>query len=222
MKTKIQKQFSPAAFTLIELLVVISIIGVLAAFIIGGLAAAKKSSYRSTAKAELKFIEAAIENYKVKYGSYPPSNRNTALNYDSAENNQLYYELSGVTKNTPTTFLTLDSATSIVIAEYTNAFGHGGVVNTTRGSGDDAVPAQNFLTGLKLKQINEYWTNDYNGQKVRTTTLVTSIGGPDDAFTPNPFRYNSVNPTNNPNSYDLWIDLVISGKPYRIGNWTAK
>jgi hypothetical protein len=78
------------------------------------------------------------------------------------------------------------------------------------------------LTGLKLKQINEYWTNDYNGQKVRTTTLVTSIGGPDDAFTPNPFRYNSVNPTNNPNSYDLWIDLVISGKPYRIGNWTAK
>ena len=52
MKTKISKTFSPVAFTLIELLVVISIISVLAGLIIGGLGAAKKYQYRSTAKAD--------------------------------------------------------------------------------------------------------------------------------------------------------------------------
>jgi hypothetical protein len=40
-------------------------------------------------------------------------------------------------------------------------------------------------------------------------------------FSGNPFRY--VYPgTNNPSSYDLWIDLSISGKTNRISNWTRQ
>jgi hypothetical protein len=57
------------------------------------------------------------------------------------------------------------------------------------------------------------------------TLLLGSAGGPDPSYQPlgtanqNPWRYNSSNPTNNPNGYDLWIDLSISGKTNRISNW---
>lgn len=230
MKPKIQKQIFPAAFTLIELLVVISIIGVLTAFIIGGLKAAKRIQYQKTAKAELKFIEAAIENYNSKYNSYPPSNQNPADGsatppYDPLIYNQLYYELSGVTHNTSAqTYTTLDGLTTIKEADYKTAFGVDGIINVSRGSGEDGVAARNFLTGLKQRQSNDQVTN----KNVRTTALVTSVGGPDDAYQPmnfaglNPVHYNSANPTNNPSSYDLWIDLVFGGKTNRISNWSAK
>jgi prepilin-type N-terminal cleavage/methylation domain-containing protein len=225
MKTKIQNKFS-AAFTLIELLVVISIIGVLAAFIIGGLGAAKNKSFRTTATGELKFVEAAIENYKAKYGSYPPGNQGAAsATYDPLIYNQLYYELSGVTYNASADlYTTLDGATTITGADFKTAFGVGAIVNVSKGSGDDGVSAQNFLAGLKAKQIYQPITNNLKP----TTVLVASIGGPDLTYQPfgvqdaNPFHYNSTNPTNNPGAYDLWIDLQIGGKPYRIGNWTAK
>ncbi len=60
--------------------------------------------------------------------------------------------------------------------------------------------------------------------------LACSIPGPYNVVTPasivpanaNPFRYNSSNPTNNPNSYDLWVDIVISGKTNRINNWSSE
>jgi hypothetical protein len=62
----------------------------------------------------------------------------------------------------------------------------------------------------------------------RTTAILTSVGGPDDSYKPlnasgmNPFRYNSANPTNSPNSFDLWVDLSISGKITRINNWSTR
>ena len=228
MKPKISKHFSQTAFTLIELLVVISIIAALSALVVAALAAGKKSSYRKTAKAELTFVEAAIENYKTKYGSYPPSNKHAATaTYDPSILNPLYYELSGVINTTPppslANFKTLDGSTKISEADYQAAFGMGAIVNVSRGSGDDGVSAQNFLTGLKAKQFD----NNVLNNSIVTTVLITSVGGPDanglpPNFYSNPIHYNSVNPTNNPGAYDLWIDLVISGKPYRIGNWTAK
>ena len=38
----------------------------------------------------------------------------------------------------------------------------------------------------------------------------------------NPYRYNSSSPTNNPRSYDLWIDVLIGGKINRISNWSEQ
>jgi len=39
----------------------------------------------------------------------------------------------------------------------------------------------------------------------------------------NPWRYNSSNPTNNPGSYELWIQLVFApGKSNLICNWTKQ
>ena len=112
MKPKISKHFSRTAFTLIELLVVISIIAALSAMVVAALVGGNKIAKRKTAKSELTFVEAAIESYHTKYGSYPPGNQNVAVaGYDRAENNQLYYELSGMTNYSPTTFQTLDGAT---------------------------------------------------------------------------------------------------------------
>ena len=34
------------------------------------------------------------------------------------------------------------------------------------------------------------------------------------------WRYNSSSPTNNPASYDLWIDVIIDGKTNRFSNWS--
>jgi len=218
------------AFTLIELLVVISIIAVLAAFTIPVMSSVLKAQKISVAKAELSLIETALENYKSKYGAYPPSNTN------SPAANQLYYELSGVTNigtaSTPI-YQTLDGATTIPAANYAQVFSVGGVINCTKGSGEDAVLAKDFLTGLKATQLAAA-TNASSGN-VNVYYLVTSVGGPDpislstvaisgltaiNGGFANPIRYNSLNPTNNPNSYDLWVDLVISGKTNRVSNWS--
>ena len=213
-------------FTLIELLVVISIIAVLAAFIIPVLQAAKASEYKKVAQGELEHLETALENYKAKYGAYPPSNKNpSGANYDPMILNQLYYELSGVTRNASGDFTTLDGSTTITAKNYKEAYGVGGVENCTQGGGEDGVSAKDFLSGLKQ---NQFVIGISNGVVPNTAEIVTSVGGPDDAYQPlgvlhlNPFRYNSTNPTNNPGSYDLWIDLRINGKTNRISNWSRQ
>jgi len=214
-------------FTLIELLVVIAIIGVLAALTIPVLGAAKAAQYKKVARAELEHLETALENYKAKYGAYPPSNKNPAIgNYDPLILNQLYYELSGVTRDASSgDFTTLDGAAKITAKNYNTAYGVGGVENCTQGGGEDGISAVNFLSTFKQ---NQFVNTISNGVVANTTEIVTSIGGPDEAYKPlgvsdlNPFRYNSTNPTNNPGSYDLWIDLRINGKTNRISNWSRQ
>ena len=62
--------------------------------------------------------------------------------------------------------------------------------------------------------------------------LIASVGGPDQTYQPlglpdlNPWRYNSSNPTNNPGSYDLWMQLSIGGttnsQTILICNWSKQ
>ncbi len=229
MKIILENQTGPqrGAFTLVELLVVISIIAVLAAFTIPVASSVSRSRKISVAQAELQQIETALENYKAKYGVYPPSNPTNSLV------NQLYYELSGVTNNTATSYLTLDAAYSISTNGVADTFGVGGIVNCSRGSGEDVVLAKDFLPGLKPAQATIRTNYDNDG----VVYLVTSVGGPDPIGPPplyqpvsgmngNPFRY--VYPgTNNPNSYDLWVQLSINSTPaspqkYLICNWSQQ
>jgi hypothetical protein len=51
----------------------------------------------------------------------------------------------------------------------------------------------------------------------RLRALVVPYKGVAGAF--NPWHYNSTSPTNNPESYDLWAEVVVAGKPVIIGNW---
>jgi prepilin-type N-terminal cleavage/methylation domain-containing protein len=231
MKMKLQKKNS-GAFTLIELLAVIAIIGVLAGFIIGGLGAVKKRQNISAATAELKYIEDALESYKLKYGSYPPANLKTPNNPMLPP---LYYELSGVTL--AGLYTTLDGAAKIPLTggnSLLSVFGLAGAVNLTHGGGEDIKNAENFLTGIKSTMVGYYSENPF--QVIPPTgpaaiavprILITSVRGPDVNWKPlgfqdqNPFQYNYPG-TNNPNGYDLWVELHIGGKTNIVGNWTAK
>ena len=218
---------TPPAFTLIELLVVITIMSILAGFTLVVLSGVKKNHYIHTATAELGQIDTALGDYHSKYGVYPPSNQNlnsvyTSQNQDRSEFSQLYYELSG-TMNNGTTNITLDSSSQIKVADVSTAYGVGGFINCSKGGGEDAPKAMNFLSGLSPRAIYYPVTNS----GIPTTMLVTSVGGPDQNYKPlhapdlNPFRY--IYPgTNNPGSYDLWVQLSIGGKTYLICNWRSK
>ena len=213
-----------AGFTLIELLVVIAIMSILASFTLVVLNGISKNKYRSIASAELGQIENALEDFKAKYGVYPPSNTNAA----GFLLPQLYYELNGVRRTNVaggTYYVTLDNSAQIREVDVQTAFGVGGFVNCTTGSGDDVTPAKNFLQGLKQNRIASASSPTITGNIV-VSNLVTSVAGPDSRYTPiannpkvNPIRY--VYPgTNNPNSYDLYVQIVVSGQTNLICNWS--
>jgi prepilin-type N-terminal cleavage/methylation domain-containing protein len=213
------------AFTLIELLVVITIIAILAAFTFPVAHAVKRYQYISQTQAEMGKLESAIDGYKNAYGFYPPSSTSGDVRVS-----QLYYELAGMTINViagVTNYVTLDNSTQIKLTDVPIGFpGVNGFVNCTKGSGEDASPAKSFISGLKPQQIGTV-TNPSPGG-IPVTILIGSAGGPDQNDTypfnttgVNPWRYKSPG-DNNPSSYDLWMQLVISGKTNLICNWSKQ
>jgi prepilin-type N-terminal cleavage/methylation domain-containing protein len=205
-----------AAFTLIEVMVVIAIIGVLAALTLGALDAIKVKQQISVTQAELAQLQVATERYKSTTGVYPPDNPGNPVI------NQLYYELTGTTYDPVNkVFKTLDGSASISAADVFAAFGVTGFMNCAMKDGDP--PARSYLSDLRRGQIG---TCTVNGVTVKL--LVGSVGWPATVSSPpvpaqpgiNPWRYVSSKPTNNIGSYDLWMDLAIRGKTYRISNWT--
>ena len=220
-----------SGFTLIELLVVISIIGILAAFTVPVLSRVERHQYISQTQAEMGQLQAAIESYHATYGFYPPSNPNYPATPNQAMFSPLYFELLGTTINsTNGTYQTLDSSASISTVTVTvqNGLGVGGFINCTKpGSAEDAPAAKNFLPGLKPNQFGINITNGFNSANIPVTLLLGSVGGPDSTYQPlnasglNPWRYVSPG-VNNPNSYDLWIQLVIGGNTNLICNWSKE
>ena len=222
-----------SAFTLIELLVVISIIAVLAALILPVAGQVKRQAILHNARAEMAQIETAIERYKSAYGFYPPDSTNTMSNTPI---NQLYYELVGTTNTAAPSanpfYQVLGDPSQQLTGgpggQVSQVFSVSGFMNCNKSSGDESAShAQDFLPDLKPRQIAENLTNSI-APNVGFTMLVSSVGGPDPAYQPlnvqdaNPWRYNSSNPTNNPGSYDLYIQLRIAGKTNLICNWTKQ
>jgi prepilin-type N-terminal cleavage/methylation domain-containing protein len=214
------------AFTLIELLVVISIIAVLAGFSFPVLQAVKKRQYISKTQAEMGLLVTAIQRYHDSLGFYPPSNPNDPMF------SPLYFELLGTTINSVSgNYQTLDGSAFISTNSVTmqNGFGVSGFINCTKpGSAEDAPAAKPFVADLKP---NQFGVNITNSDKVvpgiPVALLLGTVGGPDPNYHPlnasglNPWRYVSPG-VNNPNSYDLWIQLSISGKKYLICNWSSQ
>jgi prepilin-type N-terminal cleavage/methylation domain-containing protein len=221
-------------FTLIELLVVITVIAILASLVFPITAAVNRSKTRARAKAELGMIELAISTYQAKFGHYPPDNPVAVLSASPVYLNQLYYELCGTTLSKGV-YTTKDGGTSIRAADVPNAFDAAkpsGFVNSMQGggSGDEGETSINCFKGVALKPAN-YADIVNPSTRVPMRVLVCSLGWPvsspyQPSGTPgsgvNPWRYNSSSPTNNPNSYDLWIDVMVGDKTNRICNWSAQ
>ena len=206
MKT-IRPKAASLGFTLIELLVVISIIAILAGLLLSAMPGIRAHAMRKRARAELQQITLAIEDYKAKLGYYPPDNR---LNFGL---NTLYYELVGCTRTGNGTSVTpLDGSPAVMVSTL-NGAGSMGVMNASSGNSnsDEGKAAYNFLKELKPTQYA-----DAGGLR----RLGMAFEGPTMAGSITPYFYNSSNPTNNPTSFDLWVDVVIGGKTNRISNWT--
>ena len=208
-------------FTLIELLVVIAIISILAALIMPIGKAVNRTKIRSKTRAELTEIETAIETYKTKVGHYPPDNP------DNPRLSPLYFELEG-TVLTNGVFQTLDGFGRIRMSQLPMTYGPKvtGIINSSQpGAGDEARTATKFINELKPNQLCLLQTNVTD----RAFILVSSVPWPVTMNFPlsghpgvNPVCYNSSTPTNNPNTFDLWIDVIIDGRTNRICNWSRE
>lgn len=151
MDTMVQfkrRRSNQEGFTLIELLVVISIIIILMAIIVGVYSSASKRSNEKKARAEMKAIETAINNFHTDNNYYPPDSGG-----GNNEKNGLFASL--------TQELNKDK--------------------------------KNYLEGAQL-----------NGDGAGN--LVAPINHPE-GNPVNYWLYDSSSPTNNPQSFDLWVFL---------------
>ncbi len=211
------------AFTLVEMLTVMAVIAVLAAILFPAFGAIKKSGTIKKTRAQLGKVVLSIEAYKAQHGHYPPDNTNNpALN-------QLYYELAGTKLVNGNEFQTESGQGNLLAGSVPVFFGGpsvSGFVNVSRGSGDDAQQAKNYLIGIPP---TDYLLITNGVPNIEGIVLGTSVKGPlmlndpsPAARTINPWRYVSTGATNNPGHFDLWVDVTVGGKTLRIGNWREK
>jgi prepilin-type N-terminal cleavage/methylation domain-containing protein len=204
---------SACAFTLIELLTVISIIGLVAGLIIGLAPAASRQMRIKRVEGDLQQLVTAIDNFKAKYGHYPPDNvvetvvLGNRVKIVNPATNQLYYELIG-TLFTNNLFKPLKGVSFLNLSTVATAFHRDGFVN----SAEDPKDTRCFLPNLRDNQIGQV---SVGGQQ-QVDVLIVPVKGP---FVPNTWRYVSTSPTNNPDTFDLWAEIVIGKETKRIGNW---
>lgn len=208
------------AFTLIELLVVLAIISILATLISAGIRGAGIHAKLALANSECGEMVSAIQDFRDTIGFYPPDNpANPAMA-------PLYFELLGTT-NDGNTFVTLDTSAQISLTDLNAKFSRQGLVNSATHAHvtDEKGAPMSFLRTLRPKQVGAPYPD-----KPQIKILVCSLEWPAVATpappisftTLNPWRYVSTHPTHNTSSFDLWVDLPIGGKVYRVSNWNQR
>ena len=86
-----------AAFTLVELMVVVAVIAILAGIVLAAAGAAQKKAARDQAKAEVKMICVALENYKGAAGAYPTHTGNFSTNFYANLTNLISWKTNQIT-----------------------------------------------------------------------------------------------------------------------------
>jgi prepilin-type N-terminal cleavage/methylation domain-containing protein len=210
------------AFTLIELLVVISIIAIIAGLVVGLAGVAGKGKKEKRTRVELAKLVTLIEAYKSKVGMYPPDNPS------DPDRNSLLYELSGAIRDrsnpadpkyiTPS-FDPDGILTSEIWALYggTDVFpssDQAGLINAVE-SGTERDPDSPRMHRLLVTLRQDQYAK-IGGQY----SLVVPVDGPNGR--PSPWSYlRGTNAVHNPDSFDLWVDIVVGGQTNRIGNWKS-
>jgi prepilin-type N-terminal cleavage/methylation domain-containing protein len=216
------------AFTLVEMLVVIAVIGILAAMIIPAAGSANAKMALRRAEADRSQLETAIDNYKSKRGVYPPDNAYGT----NAAMTPLFFELAGTvyTNTPPASFFRMHGTEASSQANIQTACGIGGFFNSAY------VADRNNNVQLQQADVRDFLekldstkylaiTNKVGVRAVSNVVFGLPSEGPlmlagtTTGVRINPWRYVSNNPTNNPGSYDLWIDIIIQGKTNRVSNW---
>lgn len=160
-------------------------------------------------------LVSALEAYKVKFGTYPPDHvvSRSPLVVD-AVTNMLLYELAGVmldSTNNTVTVGRLERADAGFVKGFFNCDGF-----TNCAASEDKL--ERFLPVADLTVLQLHDDPD-----------IYSLGFPlySEEIDPNAlyqmqvssWRYVSTSPTNNPKTYDLWIELKTANRTIIIGNW---
>ena len=223
-------------FTLIELLVVISIIGVLASLTVGIATVASTKKKLTATQGKLREIELALESYKAAVGGFPPDAKfaNGAVNMVT---NQLFYELTGTVYRNGG-FVSNQGGDALNRQVCRSVFGVDGIQNTSRNSsqarsflelaGSDFEP----LIGNKFAEVNlliapvKWPASALSGFDSRGRAMedYRPIKSQQLALRQlNPIQYRSSGRERfNTSSFDLWVDVPIRNKIYRVNNWSQK
>jgi type II secretory pathway pseudopilin PulG len=193
---------------LIELLVVISVMALLAGLVVLGARYAADQKKISRVTADLSKWSAMIDNYYHKLGYYPPNNPSNP--YGPAVT-PLFYELAG-SMNNGTTYTTLTTRDAIDKTTVQAAFGVNGLANSATEQGE----ATSFGLNIQAADLIQVTLPGLNAPI--KLPRVPVMGTPPYGNT-NTWHYNSVQPQHNPNSYDLWAEIMIGGRTNIIGNW---
>jgi type II secretory pathway pseudopilin PulG len=185
------------------MLTVIAIIALLATLTLAVIPGVREKRDKAVARAQLRALTVAINDYKTDLNEYPPDNTN------DVSRPPLFYELTGVSTDKAGRFTNDVSGQKGFSAQP--PFAQSGFRNTRA----DGSAGKNYYAELKPRQYAQDASGPpYGGYWF----IVVPVRGPNPDF--NPFHYNSSNPANNPNSYDLWVDITPRGNVIRIDNWS--
>ena len=238
-QSQITRVPSLKGFTLIELLVVIAVIGILASLIVGVSGVATTKARLSQTSALLNNVSTAIESYHADIGSFPPDAllRNGVVN---TVTNQLFYELTGTIYTERRTYTSLSGSDEIGRPQINRFFGRDGFQNVARNQAE----VKGYLD-LKASEVGEISENpnirvlkapipwplkqiEGNYQDVlgrnRSMESLRPYQGRNQRFRGmNTWQYRSSGLNRfNQQSFDLWADLVIGNKIYRVNNWSTQ
>lgn len=161
------------AFTLVEVLVVIGIISLLAALGFQGATIVTRKRDRVRVETQLEQLKLAIEDYKFRFGTYPPD----ATLYDELTAN--------------------------------------GVINSTN------KPATIGSSRHPKNYLPNFTANDVY-LDMSTGVRYLRIPVPDFGAGPYLWKYNSLSPSRNTTTYDIWAEFYDRGDTNNlitIGNW---